>query len=504
MPEYHENDRDLYREIAEAIRQSSGNGTGLADIVKAIKDIRIVQGDVVQGVNGEPIDLSDYAKKDELDGFLVPNDLEDFARKEDIPAPPDLSPYLTKAEYVSCQCDGEAVDLSDFAKKTDIPPPPDLSGYAKKEDLPTGLDGQPVDMSAYATLTRLEQLTEWIKGRFATKNQLLGQDENGNVIDPLWRFVQASELLQQIDNLRSQVIDELDKHAPLNHLHNQYALLDHQHSQYARFEDVPAPVDLTGYAKLEDIPAPVDLSGYVTQAEFDLYVGSTASANLPDMSNFVTKADLEEAIALHRLDCQGYVATPPPPPPPPPEPPVFVTGSDLGLVRTPNSYNIPIVATGEGELTYAITAGTKPTGGNLSANGVLSGTVYSNGHGTFVFTVTVTSSNGASASKEFTFTTNPEIAWHQGDAALAEGKLYHDFSVVFPARGSTGAVLSTSYFSPAAVAVGRMENGILMPLVKAVCKLNMTRIAQGWDISITNTGYYGAVATAIVRVYYYA
>lgn len=58
-----------------------------------------------------------YATKAEL-----PN-LSGYAKKTDIPAAPDLSPYATKAELLG------------YAKKTDVPAAPDLSGYATKTDV---------------------------------------------------------------------------------------------------------------------------------------------------------------------------------------------------------------------------------------------------------------------------------------------------------------------------------------------------------------------------------
>ncbi len=58
-----------------------------------------------------------YATKAEL-----PN-LSGYAKKTDIPAAPDLSPYATKAELLG------------YAKKSDVPAAPDLSGYATKTDV---------------------------------------------------------------------------------------------------------------------------------------------------------------------------------------------------------------------------------------------------------------------------------------------------------------------------------------------------------------------------------
>ncbi len=88
---------------------------------------------------------------------------------------------------------------------------------------------------------------------------------------------------------------------------------------------------------------------------------------------------------------------PPPPPAPPPPPPLQITTAGLQTATVGMPYTATLGATGGGNLTWTVSAGSLPAGMALGPNGVLSGTPT--GAGRYSFTVRV-SGGGRSASKQ--------------------------------------------------------------------------------------------------------
>ena len=123
--------------------------------------------------------------------------------------------------------------------------------------------------------------------------------------------------------------------------------------------------------------------------------------------------------------------------------PVPAVGSLAQTAWTVNQpgYNQTISASGgTGSLTISKTAGTLPTGLNLSGAGVLSGTPTATG--SFTFTVTATDSVGATGSKSFTVVINPAVAITT--ASLANWTVNQPgYSQTVSASGGTGTVTFT-------------------------------------------------------------
>src|SRR5204863_6924611 len=88
---------------------------------------------------------------------------------------------------------------------------------------------------------------------------------------------------------------------------------------------------------------------------------------------------------------------PPPAPAPTPQPALQITTASLqkGTVGTP--YTASFAASGGGDLTWSLSAGSLPAGLTLGSSGVLSGTPT--GAGSYMFTVRV-DGGGRSASKQ--------------------------------------------------------------------------------------------------------
>ena len=148
--------------------------------------------------------------------LVLRNDLPDFnqfALKNDLPAPVDLSGYaktdaveavkataesaLSKAEEAHSTADANSKALADKANKSEIP---DISGLAKKSDIPVL-----PDLNSYALKSELPSLSGYAR-------------------------------LSDIPSVAGLV-----KEAEL--------------ADYAKKSDIPAPVDLSGYAKTDVVDA---------------------------------------------------------------------------------------------------------------------------------------------------------------------------------------------------------------------------------------------------------
>ena len=85
--------------------------------------------EVAQAAVGGKVDLSNYAKKDDLEGLATKTDLGGYATSSqvaDLPSRADLAGLATKAEIADV---AHASDLAGLATKTD------LAGYATKADV---------------------------------------------------------------------------------------------------------------------------------------------------------------------------------------------------------------------------------------------------------------------------------------------------------------------------------------------------------------------------------
>ena len=94
----------------------------------------------------------------------------------------------------------------------------------------------------------------------------------------------------------------------------------------------------------------------------------------------------------------GGGGTPTPPPPPPaPQPALQITTASLQKATVNTPYTVTLAASGGGNLTWTMSAGSLPAGLTLGSSGVVSGTPT--GSGSYTFTVRV-DSGGRSASKQ--------------------------------------------------------------------------------------------------------
>ena len=195
-------------------------------------------------------------------------DLTGYAKLEDIPAPPDLSSYVTDTDLenalstldLSSKQDKlteeqlaninedhskyltEHQSLDGYAKLTDIPAPQDLSGYALKTEIPV----VPENISAFNNdagyLTEHQDLSS-----YALKTE---------IPDISVKQDKLSEI--QLANINAD--------------HSKY-LTEHQDlSAYALKTEIPEHVDLSGYALKSELPVvPVNVSafnndaGYITE-----------------------------------------------------------------------------------------------------------------------------------------------------------------------------------------------------------------------------------------------
>ena len=252
--------------------------------------------------------------------LVLRNDLPDFnqfALKNDLPAPVDLSGYaktdaveavkataesaLSKAEEAQSTADAnskaladkanksEIPDISGLAKKSDIPVLPDLNSYALKSELPS--------LSGYARLSDIPSVAGLVKeaelADYAKKSDIpapvdLSGYAKTDVVDAVKTTAESAlstaEKAQSTANANSKALaDKADKSA--------IPSLD----GYAKLTDIPSvtglvkEAELAEYAKKSDIPKLPDLSGYATVASL---VDYAKRAELPDFTQFARKSEL--------------------------------------------------------------------------------------------------------------------------------------------------------------------------------------------------------------------
>lgn len=180
------------REIKNAVNNTTGELIYFKGHAKAtfMSDGSTVE-DAIKNIKPN-IDLSDYVKSEELEGYAKTEDipsLEGYAKSDEIPS---LEGYAKTEDIPSL--DGyaktsELPNFDEFAKTDDIP---SLDGYAKESFVlekiaEAELGGEEVDLSAYAT-------KEWVNNNnYATEYDLknieyssinnvpLSEDETGEL-----------------------------------------------------------------------------------------------------------------------------------------------------------------------------------------------------------------------------------------------------------------------------------------------------------------------------------
>lgn len=301
------------------------------------------------------VDHSLYATKKDLENIKVDVDtsnlvtkeeLGKYAKKEDIPAPPDLSSKqdrLTESQLANLNKDHskyltEHQSLEGYAKLTDIPEPEDLSGYALKTEIPKKMSELEADcgfLTEHQDISHLASKSELPTALSELTNDvgyITDVSDKQDVISDLDEIREGARLgktaIQEHQDLSAYALkteipdisikqDKLSEAqlANLNADHSKY-LTEHQDiSGLALKSEIPS---LEGYAKLEDIPAPPDLSSYALRTELpDITVKQDKLtpeqlANInADHSKYLTEHQDLSAYALkteipEQVDLSGY------------------------------------------------------------------------------------------------------------------------------------------------------------------------------------------------------
>lgn len=270
-------------------------------------------------------DMSNVATKDEIpstDGLAKESELQDYAKKTDIPAAPDLTPYLKSVDAdKKYAAKSDIPSLDDYAKKTDLPKEPDLSGYetkqeasdafatkaevpsieglAKESDIPKvvldvakrtlTVNGQSVDIPGNVDLSHFytkdevdKKLTDIASGG---KIDLTGYLTKVTADDSyLAKNAITLDTDKRVLKLGGQTIsipNSVDLSGYLTKVDAEGA--------YAKKTDLPS---LDDYAKLTDIPS---ITGLVKEAELADYAKKT---DLPSLDDYAKKEDVPSVDGL--------------------------------------------------------------------------------------------------------------------------------------------------------------------------------------------------------------
>ena len=255
------------RKIKNAVNNTTGELIYFKGHAKAtfMSDGSTVE-DAINNIESK-IDLSDYVKSEELEGYAKISDipsLEGYAKTEDIPS---LDGYA-KTEDIPSLDDyaktSELPNFNEFAKTDDIP---SLEGYAKEEDIPS-LDG-------YAT-------QQWVNeqgffkehqsiSHLATKEEL---NNKANKSD-LEGLATESYVIAKVAEAK---LEGSDITIPVQ---------DVKVNGQTVIKNMIADIDLTPYAKSEDIPSIEGLAteqwvadkNYLTQHQDISHLASTEYVN---------------------------------------------------------------------------------------------------------------------------------------------------------------------------------------------------------------------------------
>lgn len=282
-------------------------------------------------------DVADYALKTELPDISVKQDvisdleeirlgaslgktsiqehqdLTGYAKLEDIPAPPDLSSYVTDTDLenalstldLSSKQDKlteeqlaninedhskyltEHQSLDGYAKLTDIPAPQDLSGYALKTEIPV----VPENISAFNNDAGYLTEHQDISGKQDVIADL-AEIRAGAALGKT--SIQAHQDLSDYA-LKTELPDISVKQDKLSEA--QLANINADHSKYLTEHQ-----SLDGYAKLEDIPAPQDLSSYALKSEIPTIPDHSIYALKTEIPDVSTKADSSNVYTKTEID----------------------------------------------------------------------------------------------------------------------------------------------------------------------------------------------------------
>ncbi|MBP5371680.1 MAG: hypothetical protein J6Y55_07145 [Bacteroidales bacterium] len=241
------------------------------------------------------VDLSDYAKKSDLDGFATTAKMNDtlnvYAKSTDV-----SGNYVTKEEFENYVLSGgqaDAVDLSVYAKSSDVNAAlAELEGKIPAEQ----------DLSGFATTAKLnDTLSVYAKSETVpTKVSDLDNDANYITLDDvpaqdLTGYATKEELsalnIPSVEGLASETyVNEKVAAIEIPSVPTKVSDLDND-ANYITLSDVPA-TDLTDYAKSADVSAT-----YVTKDEFETYVLSGGQADAVDLSVYAKSSDVTAALA---------------------------------------------------------------------------------------------------------------------------------------------------------------------------------------------------------------
>ncbi len=302
---------DLEARLAAIPSQPDLSGLATKSEVEAVRE-------AIPAIPAPP-DLSGFATKADLEALPVPRDyspdIEELrASLSDvstdigsivIPAPPDLSGFATKADLEALP----APDLSGLATKADIevvradiPGTPDLSGFATKADLEAVADGIPAapDLSGYALKADLDELVS------------LGALQEAIAAVPAPEPVDLSGLATKED--LAEAIAEIPGATDLEQIVVQLSadLRDHEGQMKRAVEatraDIPQMPDLSGFATkadLEALPRPIDM------AEVARFVGDEVAKAVAEIPPAKDGADADMPAILRHVEEAVAAAIPP-------------------------------------------------------------------------------------------------------------------------------------------------------------------------------------------------
>lgn len=254
-------------------------------------------------------DMSKVATKDEIpsiEGLAKEGDLQNYAKKSDIPAVPDLTPFLkAKDADDKFATKSEIPSLKNYVTKEDLPKEPDLSNYATKEEIPKvilDLDKRAltinganitipnsVDLSHYYTKDQVDsKITDAVTGgKVDLSGYLTKVDADSSYIAKKSIVLDVAKRELTLDGQSIKIPDSVDLSGYLTKADAEKA--------YAKKEDIPSIPDMAPYAKKSEIPS---ITGLVKEAELSSYAKKTDLPVLPDMSQYAKKGDIPSISGL--------------------------------------------------------------------------------------------------------------------------------------------------------------------------------------------------------------
>lgn len=269
-------------------------------------------------------DMSNVATKDELpstEGLAKESELQDYAKKTDIPAAPDLTPYLKSVDAdKKYAAKSDIPSLDDYAKKTDLPKEPDLSGYetkqeasdtfATKAEVPS-IEGLAKEADVPKVVLDVTKRTLTINGQTV--------DIPGNV--DLSHFYTKDEVDKKLTDIASGGKVDLTGYltkvaADDSYLAKDSIVLDTDKRILklgGQTINIPSSVDLSGYltkTDAEEIYAKkATLDSYLTQTTASATYATKAEIPVvPDMSQYAKKSEIPKAPDLSQYAKNSDVA----------------------------------------------------------------------------------------------------------------------------------------------------------------------------------------------------